>query len=248
MSLFSLLNPLSIITLVAQLVTIIHAVKTGRTSPWLYIILFLPGIGCLAYLIVEILPTLSLSSGFAGIAQLFDNPKSRIAKLEKELAFNTTVAHKVALADAYREVSEYQKAADMYMSCLEGIYKTDEGIQLKLAETYFAMEQYEKAKEILESLKKQRQGKFIPPELLLYAKCAEALGKFVEAESLYREAAMAYPGLEGNYRYCEFLRKQGKEDDVEQQVILARRKFDGMYPKFRRVEGEWMKKIDAITS
>ena len=35
-----------------------HAVKTGRTQPWLFIIILLPGIGSIVYFISEILPEL----------------------------------------------------------------------------------------------------------------------------------------------------------------------------------------------
>jgi hypothetical protein len=33
----------------------VHAVKTGRTSPWLWIIVFVPLVGCLIYLFAVVL-------------------------------------------------------------------------------------------------------------------------------------------------------------------------------------------------
>ena len=44
--------------LVLQVLLAIHTARTGRMQPWLYIIVFLPGIGCLLYAIVELLPEL----------------------------------------------------------------------------------------------------------------------------------------------------------------------------------------------
>ena len=41
----------------------IHAAKTGRFMPWFYIILFLPGIGAMAYVVVELVPQWFGSSG-----------------------------------------------------------------------------------------------------------------------------------------------------------------------------------------
>src|SRR5438105_1756529 len=36
---------------------IFHAIKTGRINYWLMILIFLPGIGSLAYLLLEVLPS-----------------------------------------------------------------------------------------------------------------------------------------------------------------------------------------------
>ena len=43
---------------VLQVLLTIHAARTGRVQPWLYIIIFLPGIGCLLYVLVELGPEL----------------------------------------------------------------------------------------------------------------------------------------------------------------------------------------------
>ena len=41
-----------------QLLCLAHVMKTGRPCQWLFIILALPLVGCLAYLCLEILPDL----------------------------------------------------------------------------------------------------------------------------------------------------------------------------------------------
>jgi hypothetical protein len=45
-----------LIILIVQVVLIVHAAKTGRFWPWGYVILFLPGFGALAYVLVELVP------------------------------------------------------------------------------------------------------------------------------------------------------------------------------------------------
>jgi hypothetical protein len=44
--------------LLAQIACLIHAGRTGRPYFWLMIILFVPGLGILAYLAVEVIPGL----------------------------------------------------------------------------------------------------------------------------------------------------------------------------------------------
>jgi len=48
--------PFGIVLLLINVGLIVHAAKTGRFWPWGYIILFIPGLGALAYVLVELLP------------------------------------------------------------------------------------------------------------------------------------------------------------------------------------------------
>jgi len=48
--------PVALILGVLDLVLIVHAAKTGRFSPWAYIILMIPVFGSLAYVAVELVP------------------------------------------------------------------------------------------------------------------------------------------------------------------------------------------------
>src|SRR5713226_4646730 len=53
---FGVAMQFGLIILIVQVVLIVHAAKTGRFWPWGYVILFLPGFGALAYVLVELLP------------------------------------------------------------------------------------------------------------------------------------------------------------------------------------------------
>ena len=48
--------PSALLLVLVDLVSIVHAAKTSRFNPWVYIILFVPGFGALAYVVVELLP------------------------------------------------------------------------------------------------------------------------------------------------------------------------------------------------
>ena len=48
--------PYGLIIIVLQVVCVVHAAKTGRFWPWGYVVIFLPGFGALAYVVVELLP------------------------------------------------------------------------------------------------------------------------------------------------------------------------------------------------
>jgi hypothetical protein len=50
--------PLGWIVAGVDIALIVHAARTGRFTPWGFVILFLPGIGALAYVVVELVPEL----------------------------------------------------------------------------------------------------------------------------------------------------------------------------------------------
>src|SRR5437588_6894735 len=52
---------------VLQILCLVHAFKTGRDRMWIYILLFLPGIGMIAYGVVELLPGLFRSRTAQGL-------------------------------------------------------------------------------------------------------------------------------------------------------------------------------------
>ena len=48
--------PFVALMFVINVVFVVHAAKTGRMMPWGYVILLLPGVGALAYILVELVP------------------------------------------------------------------------------------------------------------------------------------------------------------------------------------------------
>jgi hypothetical protein len=48
--------PIILLLTLINIVLLVHAAKTGRFSPWGYIILMIPGIGAIAYVVAELIP------------------------------------------------------------------------------------------------------------------------------------------------------------------------------------------------
>jgi len=55
--------PLFILSGIIQLALIVHALKTGRSTYWVGLILMVPVIGSLAYLLIEVAPEYQNSVG-----------------------------------------------------------------------------------------------------------------------------------------------------------------------------------------
>jgi hypothetical protein len=48
--------PIILVLTLINIVLVVHAAKSGRFSPWGYIILMMPGIGAIAYVAMELIP------------------------------------------------------------------------------------------------------------------------------------------------------------------------------------------------
>jgi hypothetical protein len=48
--------PLFLLLLLVEILFVVHAVKTGRASPWAFIILFAPVVGVVAYIVAVLIP------------------------------------------------------------------------------------------------------------------------------------------------------------------------------------------------
>ena len=99
----------------------IHAAKTGRFMPWFYVILFLPGIGAAAYVVVELLPAWFGSYGgqrARGQIAATLNPAGRYRQLKDELAVVDTIANRSALGEECLRLGKYDEALAQYEAIL----------------------------------------------------------------------------------------------------------------------------------
>lgn len=66
-------------------ICLLHALRTGRDQKWLWLLIMLPGIGAVAYLLVEVLP--NAHGPVIDLSRLPWFEKKRIAQLEAEIAW-----------------------------------------------------------------------------------------------------------------------------------------------------------------
>src|SRR5262245_4193142 len=93
--------PLAVILVLIDLAFIVHAAKTGRFLPWVYIILFVPGFGAIAYLVVELIPEWVRGPQGQKAKNTVINtldPGKRYRELHDQVEFSDTIANREALA------------------------------------------------------------------------------------------------------------------------------------------------------
>jgi hypothetical protein len=87
-----------------NIVLVVHAAKTGRFSPWGYIILMMPGIGAIAYVAVELIPAWFGSrqgqNARKSVGRALDPDKQHRA-LKDEIERADTIVNREALAEEF---------------------------------------------------------------------------------------------------------------------------------------------------
>src|SRR5258708_34926472 len=78
-----------VITIVLQIICVIHCIRRNNQLSWIWIIIFLPVIGSIAYLFIEIINRGQMQRVGSGLGSII-TPKFSIRKLEEQLRFSDT--------------------------------------------------------------------------------------------------------------------------------------------------------------
>jgi hypothetical protein len=226
-----------------QILTLVHVVRTGRNQMWIYIVLFLPGIGIIAYLIVEILPGLFGSRAARGLQsqaiRQFD-PGRDLRRRYQALEEADTVENRRLLAEELLAAGRYDDATEMYRGILTGIHAEDPGMLLGMARACHGSGLYDEALTALNRLA-ETSPRYQPVEAQLFrAKTFEALGRDDDAARNYAELVTHAPGEEVRCRYALLLQRRGRSDEAKglfEEILTRSRRAPSHYQRQQR---EWI--------
>ena len=225
-----------------EVALIVHVFKTGRPTQWIFIILFIPLAGSIAYFILELLPELRHSRAgrktARDIGKVID-PNKDLRDLTTRVAQADTVANKSALAKECLDKGRYEEARQLFESCLTGMNQTDPDLMLGLAVAQQGLADYKGAIETLDALREANPDVTLPEGHLVYAESREALGEYDEALSEYQALANYYPGEEARCRYALLLQKQGHVAEAREQFQTLVDKVNAASKVYYRSQREW---------
>lgn len=235
--------PFLILMYAIQIGLIVHVMKTGRPLYWCFVLLMAPGIGALAYIIVEILPNLQndvrAKRAFRGIRRTL-NPEGDLRRRQLEHRLSGSVDAARHLATELMDKRRYGEAVTHYRTALSGIYEHDPDLLLGLASAQFGDGDAAGSKQTLGTLKEKNPEYRSPEGHLLYAKALEELGDLERAEEEYSVLAGSYPGVEARIRYAQLLERVDKQDLAREEyaAIIAAAELAPRH--FRRAQKEWL--------
>lgn len=224
---------------VLQIICILHALKTNRRD-WIYILIFLPGIGCIIYFIREIFPDIRHSGiNSSNVKTLF--PGGRIKELERNLKIADTDANRLHLAEEYARQQNFEKAMALTGSCLKGIYAKNADMMLSMGRYAFGAQKYAESLTWLDKALAEKKNRFERPEdELLYAKALHYSGDTARAEAAYKQIIRIHHSMEGRYYYGLLLKETGRNTEARNEfsTVLEER---NLHPKHvRRLNAKWV--------
>jgi hypothetical protein len=225
-----------------QLLCLAHVMRTGRRSQWLFIILALPLVGCLAYLVLEILPDLQHSraarQAVRDIGAVID-PERDLRELAQRLAEADTVENRAALAEECLRRGRGADAKHLFQSCLSGVHAHDHALMLGLARAEFALDDHAGACATLDRLRAAHPNLDCPDGHLLYARSREQQGEIEQALIEYAALAEYYPGEEARCRLALLLQKTGRVAEARTQFQEVARSVERASKPYYRTERDW---------
>lgn len=237
------MHPLLILSVVLQIGCAVHAVRTGRPSYWIFILLAGSYIGIAAYVFAEVLPGLSQSRtarrALRGAHDRID-PERRKREATRQLDVADTLDNRRKLAQESYNSGDYQQAAELYRSGLRGLYSTEPELMLGLARSQFALNLHVEARQTLDELIAANPDFRSDDGHLLYARCLEALGDIAAAIHEYEALVEGFPGEEARARFGLLLKRENRATEAAEvfNTILKRSRVAPKY--YQREQREWI--------
>lgn len=235
--------PILVLTILIQLALVVHVLKTGRNTIWVFILLFAPFIGGLAYFIVELLPEIMNSSGARKAKRSVTNaidPNRDLRNASQLLAVADTVQNSLILANQHLERSQYKEAAELFARSLRGVHADDPHILFGLAKAQFGLTEYANVIQTLDRLAQANPKARSGDMHLLYARAQEESGAIDAAKTEYEALAKYFPGPEPRCRLGLILKAQGDVEGARKlfQAVLGEADVAGRH--YSVLHKEWI--------
>jgi len=234
-----------ILSVLIQVAFVLHIVKTGRSTTWIWIVIMLPLAGSIAYFVLEVLPDLLGSrTGRKASSNLRKviNPNKDMNEAAYNYAVADTVENSMKLADEYLNKSMFSEAKELYAKCLRGVHESDPDIMFGLARAEFSLNNFSEVISILDKIIDKNPDYKNADAHLLYAKSLEVLNETDLALEEYKALDVYFPGPEATFRYALLLKNKGEHSKAKEllEKIIHSSKFSGKH--YNDLYKEWVKK------
>lgn len=211
--------PFIILGLLIQVGLVVHAIKTGRDSMWLWILLMAPLIGGLAYFIIELLPELTRSGQAQKLRKKVrdtTDPNRNLRKAHSNLRNNETIQNLINMAEECQAKGMFEEAEGFYRRALTGQYATDPHLLEGLAAAQFGGQRFAACRDTLETLIEANPEFRSKTGHVLYARSLYELGEQEAALKEFSALREYHATALVKYHLGEVLYQQNRPTDALQ--------------------------------
>lgn len=227
--------------IILQALAIIHFIRRRPDTYWLFIIIFLGGIGALVYLLVEAIPDFGL---LRQSFKVFPRRK-RIRELEAAVLDNPSAGNYEELADLYMEDGKFAQARECYNRSISS--RTDSPDPFyRRGVCEVELNDFPAALQDLERVYSKDPGYDFHRAAGLLAHVYAKTGQPEKADALFLKATQISTLSETYYNYAQFLAAQNRPGEAREwtQRILAKKPTMPGYLKRR--ERPWFRRANAL--
>ena len=195
-----------------QIYCVYHAYKNKNNYYWYFIIFFVPLIGCIIYLLTQVINKRDVANITEEITTII-NPTKKIKDLENLLKFSNTFQNKINLADAYLENRDYNNAILYYEKALDSNFKNEPHTLNKLIKCHFEIQNYNR---VIEYSKKINLDKDFKESAYFYGLALEQNENFNEAEIQLRKIDKRFSNYNERLELSNFLIRRKKNNEAKE--------------------------------
>ena len=237
------MSPYFIIVLVLQVLLIVHCIRTGRNTIWIWVLALLSLPGAIAYLAVEVIPDLlrarATRSALRGVRRALD-PGQQLRAYAAAAERTGDVASRQRYAEDLLRQGQPERSAEVYRQALSGLYEHDPNLLLGLAQAQFAAGRPAESRATLDELIARNPDFKSPDGHLLYARSLEGEGQLDKALEEYGVVAGYYAGAEASLRYAQLQLRLGQRQ-AARQTLTALLEHARLAPRhYRQAQEQWL--------
>ena len=223
-----------------QVLAMVHFFRRRPDGYWMYVIVFLGPVGAFVYLLVEVLPDVTL------LRHSFDafGRRKRIAHLEALVLQNPSPGNYEELADLYLDDGKYAKARESYDKAISSRSDIDPIYRRGVAEVHLG--EFAAAVKDLEQVVARDSKYDLHRAIGLLAHAYANTGEPDKADALFRQATEISTASETYLNYSAFLAAQNRNAEAREwaQKVLAKKPAMPLYLKRR--ERPWFRRAKAL--
>jgi hypothetical protein len=236
------LIPGFLVSLVMAILLCWHAVKTGRDSMWLWIILMFQPIGGLVYIALNIVPDIfggTTARRISSVAREALDPHREYREAKQACDDTPTVRNQSRLATAAAQLGRHAEAEALFRAAAHGVHADDPVLLLGLANALLELHRPADALEVLDKLGEDEAHGRTPAAAVALGRAYEALGRIPEADTALQWAAERLPGFEALARYAAFMARNGRREDARDLVDEMNKRLVKLKGPFRKEALVW---------